>query len=56
MLSVNREAENTKVTGIDLTQLGIKPESTALEADALTTRSVAHVGGLRPFQCFNYFY
>ena len=30
---------NTKFKGIDLTRFGIKPESTAPEADALAARS-----------------
>ena len=33
------ECVNTNVEVIGLTPLGIKPESTAPEADALTTRS-----------------
>ena len=35
----NREAENTNFTAIGLTRLGIKPQSTAPEADALTARA-----------------
>ena len=38
MLSVKREAVNTNFKVIGQTRLGIKPESTALEADDLTTR------------------
>ena len=35
----SREAVNTNVEVIGLTRIGIKPETTAPEADALTTRS-----------------
>ena len=38
MLSVNQEAVNTFFKVIGLTRIGIKPESTAPEADAPTTR------------------
>ena len=38
MLSIKREAANTNFKVIGLTRLAIKPKSTALEADALTTR------------------
>ena len=38
MLSVKKEAVNTNFKIIGLTRLGIKPKSTAPEADALTTR------------------
>ena len=40
MLNVksSREAVNSNFKAIGLTRLGIKPESTAQEADALTTR------------------
>ena len=38
MLSVKQEAVNTNFKVIGLTRLGIEPESTAPEADALTTR------------------
>ena len=37
-LSVKQEAVNTNIKVIGLTRLGIKPESTAAEADALTTQ------------------
>ena len=38
MLSVKQKAVNTNFKVIGLTRLGIKTQSTALEADALTTR------------------
>ena len=38
MLSVEQEAVNTNFKVISLTQLGIKPESTAPKEDALTTQ------------------
>ena len=38
MLSVKQEAVNTNFKVIGLTRLRIKPKSTALEADALTTQ------------------
>ena len=39
MLSVKQETVNTNFKVIGLTRLGIKPKSTAPEADALTTRT-----------------
>ena len=38
MLSVKQEAENINFKVIGLTRLGIKPESTVLEADTFTSR------------------
>ena len=38
MLNVKQETVNTKIKVNGLTRLGIKPKSTALEADVLTTR------------------
>ena len=39
MLSVKQEAVNASFKVIGLTRLGIKPESTAPEAEALSTRT-----------------
>ena len=43
---------NTNFKIIGLTQLGIKPESTAPDADALTTWPSELLSGARAFHCF----